>query len=78
LCQIPCKKGNEGLVLKGGIALDRGGKIKKDKSFSPEKYGMVLCPLCKGEGFIIDPKRQCCQKCGGFGFIKKENGTEEE
>jgi DnaJ-class molecular chaperone len=47
-----------------------------NKTFYPEKYGMVVCPLCKGKGFIINPKRQCCQKCGGFGFIKKENGAE--
>jgi DnaJ-class molecular chaperone len=56
--------------------LDRVKKKNKDESFNPEKYGMALCPLCKGKGFIIDPKRQSCQKCGGFGFIKKENGPE--
>jgi DnaJ-class molecular chaperone len=49
-----------------------------NRSFYPEKYGMVVCPLCKGKGFITNPKRQYCQKCGGFGFIKKENGTEED
>jgi len=47
-----------------------------NKTFDPEKYGMVVCPLCKGKGFIINPKRECCQKRGGFGFIKKENGPE--
>ncbi len=47
-----------------------------NKTFYPEKYGMVVFPLCKGKGFIINPKRQCCQRCRGFGFIKKENGAE--
>ena len=47
-----------------------------NKTFDPEKYGMLLCPLCDGKGFIINPKRKCCTKCGGFGLIKKENGPE--
>ena len=42
------------------------------KISQPEKYGMVICPLCKEKGFIIGPKRQCCPKCGGFGFVRKE------
>jgi len=53
-----------------------GDKIRMSKTFDPEKYGMVVCPLCKSKGSIINPKRECCQKCGGFGFIKKENGPE--
>jgi DnaJ-class molecular chaperone len=44
-----------------------------NKTFDPEKYGMLLCPLCTGKGFVINPERQCCQKCGGFGYIKKES-----
>ena len=47
-----------------------------NKTFDPEKYGMILCPMCDGKGFIINPKRKCCPKCGGFGLIKKENGPE--
>ena len=47
-----------------------------NKTFNPEKYGMIVCPLCKGKGNVINPKRQCCQKCGGFGFIKKWNLAE--
>jgi len=43
-----------------------------NKTFDPEKIGMVLCPLCNGKGFTINPKRKCCQKCGGFGLIKME------
>ena len=53
-----------------------GDKIHMNKTFDPEKYGMVVCPLCKSKGFIINPKRKCCTKCGGFGLIKKENGPE--
>ena len=60
------------------MILDRVKKIEKEKSFNPQQYSMVFCPLCKGKGFIINPKRQCCPKCGGFGFIKKEDGTEED
>jgi DnaJ-class molecular chaperone len=45
-----------------------------NNTFDPEKYGMLLCPLCDGKGFIINPKRKSCPKCGGFGLIKKENG----
>jgi DnaJ-class molecular chaperone len=46
------------------------------KIFEPEKYGMVICPSCNGKGYIQTPKRQCCPKCGGFKFVKKE--TEED
>jgi hypothetical protein len=42
------------------------------KIFEPEKYGMVICPCYNGQGYIQAPKRQCCPKCGGFGFVKKE------
>jgi len=44
------------------------------KTFEPEKYKMVLCPLCKGRGRL--PKNpdgfDVCRKCEGFGFTKKE------
>jgi len=43
-----------------------------EKIFNPEKYGMVLCPCCNSHGYIQNPKRQCCPKCRGIGFIKKE------
>jgi DnaJ-class molecular chaperone len=42
------------------------------KIFNPEKYGMAACQHCNSNGYIQNPKRQCCPKCGGFGFIKKE------
>jgi DnaJ-class molecular chaperone len=43
-----------------------------EKILNPEKYGMLICPVCFGKGFINEPKRQACPKCGGFGWIKKE------
>ncbi len=64
------------LLLKHEVIFNKGREINVDKTFDPEKYGMQLCPLCDGKGFIINPKRKCCPKCGGFGLIKKENGPE--
>jgi len=50
-----------------------------DKDFLPERYGMAVCPLCSGKGFLIKYSaqanvtlRKVCIKCGGFGAIKKE------
>jgi DnaJ-class molecular chaperone len=48
----------------------------KKKIFKPGKYGMVICPSCYSHGYIQNPKRQCCPKCGGFGFIKMEAGKD--
>jgi hypothetical protein len=55
------------------------GRIEMDKNFAPGKYGMVICPLCGGKGFLIKdseetevPVRKVCIKCGGFGAIKEE------
>jgi uncharacterized OB-fold protein len=53
-------------------------ELKRTKNFNPEKYGMVVCPDCKSNGYIRCPERQCCPKCGGFGFIKKEEGCDNE
>jgi DnaJ-class molecular chaperone len=47
-----------------------------DKKFNPEKYTMMVCPVCEGSGRISYPDDvQVCQNCGGFGFIKKEEKT---
>jgi len=53
-----------------------------DKNFTPEKYGMMTCPLCSGKGFLIKEfdqidvtLRRVCTKCGGFGAIKNEEET---
>ena len=55
------------------------GRVEMDKNFAPEKYGMAVCPLCDGKGFLIEESegtggsvRKVCIKCGGFGAIKKE------
>ena len=42
--------------------------------FNPEKYGMEVCPLCKGKGKIRKKPDEfnVCTGCGGFGLIKKE------
>jgi len=65
-------------LFEGEIILGKVKKIREHKSFDPQRYGMVLCPLCKGKGFIINPKRKCCQRCGGFGFIKTETEEKED
>jgi DnaJ-class molecular chaperone len=36
--------------------------------FKPEKYGMVFCVECHGNGKSEGGKGPC-QKCGGFGFL---------
>ncbi len=53
--------------------------MKMHKNFVPEKYGMVLCPVCGGKGFLVKCSeqvsvtlRKVCIKCGGFGAIRKE------
>jgi DnaJ-class molecular chaperone len=45
-----------------------------DKLFNPQKYNMVFCPVCNGEGkFPKDPGGfDVCLKCGGFGFVRRE------
>ncbi len=48
------------------------------KIIQPEKYGMVVCPECKGQGYIQAPKRQPCPKCGGFGWIKEKDEKDEK
>jgi uncharacterized OB-fold protein len=52
-------------------------KSKTKESLNPEKYGMLACPDCKSKGYVGYPKRRCCPKCGGFGFIKKEKGASD-
>ena len=49
------------------------------RDFVAEKYGMVICPLCNGKGFLVkssglsdDFSRSVCAKCGGFGALRKE------
>jgi len=49
------------------------------KDLVPEKYGMAICPVCNGKGFLIKSSgltdifsKSVCAKCGGFGAIRKE------
>lgn len=49
------------------------------KDLVPEKYGMVICPLCNGRGFLVKSSnpsnnfsKSVCAKCGGFGAIRKQ------
>ena len=61
------------LLYEREVTFNKGREINVNRTFDPKKYGMILCPLCKGKGFVINPERQCCQKCGGFGYIKIES-----
>jgi DnaJ-class molecular chaperone len=47
--------------------------VRNDKTFIPEKYGMILCPHCRGSGKIYSngAEFQVCSVCGGFGAIRK-------
>jgi len=44
------------------------------KTFTPQKYRMVFCPVCNGKGKL--PKNahgfDVCKECGGFGFVKRQ------
>jgi len=44
------------------------------RRFNPERYGMIYCPVCKGEGKLFNGVERgvICEICGGFGLIKKE------
>jgi DnaJ-class molecular chaperone len=60
--------------------MGKGKKTGIDKSFNPEKYGMVFCPDCKGKGRLPqDPNgSNVCSRCGGSGLVIKEKETSEE
>ena len=48
--------------------------------FDPEKYRMIFCPNCSGNGKSPeDPEGlEVCRKCRGFGLIKKESQQPEK
>jgi DnaJ-class molecular chaperone len=40
-----------------------------ERNFNPEKYRMLPCSNCHGEGYLNNPERIACPECRGFGFI---------
>lgn len=52
----------------------------KNKRFDPGRYGMILCPECKGKGKFLDQDKKVfvCSHCGGFGFIMKEDNVSDQ
>ena len=53
-------------------------KEKSNRHFNPEKYKMSCCPYCKGAGKVSnrDEGAKVCGRCGGFGWVKKEEEHE--
>jgi len=45
--------------------------------FDPGRYGMIFCPDCGGSGKSFQGARAAnvCRVCGGFGLIKKQEGS---
>jgi DnaJ-class molecular chaperone len=45
-----------------------------EKIFDPENIGMVVCPLCDGNGKLSEDHDDfnVCTQCGGFGLIIRE------
>jgi len=54
--------------------------VKAPKTFDPERHNMLLCPECKGNGKISIGSEyiKVCFKCGGFGWIKKDESRPPE
>jgi hypothetical protein len=50
-----------------------------DKTFDPEKYGMLVCVRCDGSGKLLNDSGdiEISPRCGGFGFIKKEEDPDK-
>ena len=46
------------------------------KSFDPEKYDMVFCPVCNGAGKLLEDSggARNCTECGKFGLISNRKG----
>ena len=51
-----------------------------DDNFDPTRYGMLFCLECNGNGKLLTDSNdiQICPKCGGFGFIKKEDEPDKK
>jgi hypothetical protein len=61
-------------VIRPGVRTDM------DNDFDPEKYGMLFCLKCDGNGKLLSDSEdiEICPKCGGFGFIKKEKDPDKK
>jgi len=48
---------------------------KVNREINPEKFQMAWCPSCRGTGKLAGPGKEVgvCTRCGGFGWVKKEN-----
>jgi DnaJ-class molecular chaperone len=60
--------------------LKEGGvRTAMDKTFKPEKYGMLSCIECNGNGKLLNESEdiEVCPRCGGFGFIKKKEDPDK-
>jgi len=51
-----------------------------DDNFDPERYGMLFCLECDGNGKLLNDSEdtEICPQCGGFGFIKKEKEPDKK
>jgi phage FluMu protein Com len=61
--------------------LEEGGvRTEMDRTFDPEKYGMLFCFECNGNGKLLTDSGgiEVCPRCGGFGFIKKEEEPDQK
>jgi hypothetical protein len=56
------------------------------KHFDLNRYGMAVCPLCRGKGFSLklpestgQLEKNVCPQCGGFGAVSKRiNKTKDQ
>jgi len=42
------------------------------KIFKPEKYGMVICPCCNGQGYIQNPNNSVVQNAEALDLLEKK------
>jgi len=52
-----------------------GEVAQMEKRFVPEKYGMMIRPVCNGQAHICSSDdARVCKHCGGFGLIREGKG----
>lgn len=54
-------------------------EVDMEKTFSPRRYNMIFCPVCKGKGKLpVNPRsldvcgNYVCRNCTGFGLVKRD------